>query len=45
MADTNLKKRNRALGLALLAFILLVFGVTIAKMHYVGVGTVETRTE
>lgn len=32
--DNNLKKRNRAVGLALLAFIALVFLVTIAKMHF-----------
>lgn len=35
--DNNLKKRNRALGLALLAFIALVFFITLAKMHFAAV--------
>lgn len=34
----SLKQRNRAVGLALLAFILLVFCVTIAKMHFYAAG-------
>lgn len=32
--DKNLKSRNRAVALGLLAFITIVFVVTIAKMHF-----------
>ena len=32
MIDHNLKKRNRAVALALVAFIVAVFLITIAKM-------------
>lgn len=34
--DKNLRNRNRFLGLSLLAFIVLIFCVTLAKMHYAG---------
>lgn len=32
MIDHNLRKRNRAVALALVAFIVLVFVITIARM-------------
>lgn len=32
--DKNLKQKNRVVALALLAFIALIFCITLAKMHY-----------
>ena len=36
MTSTPLQKRNRAVGLVLLALILLVFGITIVKIRQAG---------